>query len=476
MNQLRILKTALKKFSSVKYSDCLRNLNNLHKDIQLNGISGQISEYADVLLKIIESTETVHEQNIQQSQQGKQFIVAPTHVTKEVSNIVDTLIGIKPHPILSLTKIYFLYLSRELDQAIKLIEQNKHFDNLLFYQIAATVYMLNDSPNEATLFISKASQISKDDETIRLAKRIQKLNQNRSQKRIRSARWPTHMINSDTLKSFCNNNIISEYKKLNISLSQNSQVATIGSCFANNLANSLISNEINAKSFSLGEEINNTYTNYEIFKLLSQGLQKTKLSNEFESTTLTPLINEDFIDELEDFKHYLENADLLVYTLGVSQGFFTFDEKPVLIKGTGGIDRSAFAKSIYRNITVSENISNCKNIINLARIIKPDIPIVFTISPVPLARAFDTDSAVMNDCLSKSTLRVAVQELIESDIQNIYYWPSFEIAKWITPHIAIEGSNEWHFGSDDLYSRHVSRRTVSLIIELFINVFFQKNQ
>jgi tetratricopeptide (TPR) repeat protein len=472
MNHIESLKTVLSKYFSFEYSECLRILQDLNQDISLNGISSDMSGYADLLLEILMSTEKVHQNHLELSQKGNDFILAYTHVIREISNILATLAAIDNHPKITYAKIYYLYLVRDLDDAVKLIEQNPNYDDLRFYQLAATIYMLNDLPDEATFYIDKAYNVSPDnDETIRLKKRILKLFKNRSQKRISSARWPVHMVSPESLKEFCKKHIVGDYQNSNIDLGTQPQIATIGSCFANNLANALGSHGINSKTFSLGEEVNNTYTNLEIFKLMTQNQEKIQVSGENDSTTLDPLINESFIGEINHFREYLCNSGLLVYTLGVSQGFFTFDDQPVLIKGTGGVDRTAFTKSIYRNITVGENVSNCKKIISLARNLNPHLPIVFTISPVPLARSFDTASAVTSDCLSKSILRVAVDELLASEIKNIYYWPSFEIAKWIAPHVSMDESKHWHFGSDDLYSRHVSSKTVSLIIELFLEVF-----
>ncbi|MCX6985406.1 MAG: GSCFA domain-containing protein [Lentisphaerae bacterium] len=471
MNHMESLKKVLDKYFSFEYPACLQILQDLNRDIAQNGISFDMSEYADSLLEILMSTEKVHQHHLELSKKGNDFILAYTHVIKEIFNLLETLTAINNNQKIAFAKIYYLYLVRDLDDAIKLIEQIPNYDDLRFYQLAATIYMLNDLPDEATFYINKAYNVSPDNaETIRLKKRISILFRNKSQKRISSARWPVHMVSPDSLKEFCKKHIVGEQNS-NITLGRQPQIATIGSCFANNLANALSLHGIDSKTFSLVEEINNTYTNLEIFKIMTQHQEEIQVSSENDNTTLDPLINETFINEVKSFKEYLCKSDLLIYTLGVSQGFFTFDDQPVLIKGTGGVDRTAFTKSIYRNITVEENVKNCKKIISLARNLNPCLPIVFTISPVPLARSFDTVSAVTSDCLSKSILRVAVDELLTSEIKNIHYWPSFEIAKWIAPHVSMDEPKHWHFGSDDLYSRHVSSKTVSLIIELFLDVF-----
>ncbi len=51
--------------------------------------------------------------------------------------------------------------------------------------------------------------------------------------------------------------------------------------------------------------------------------------------------------------------------------------------------------------------------------------------------------------------------------QKIYYRPSFEIAKWLVPHMTVESMKDYHFGAEDLYLRHVSDHVVEIIFHLF---------
>lgn len=472
----KLLNDSVDNFKSFDYKLCLDNLSAFHENIITTKEKINPSTYDETVLDLLMLTEDIHIEKLKKSQEQTDFIIAPNHIVQMLFKIINSLLKIKSTNTLLFAKIYSYYLKRELDEAIDLIENTGIDEDLKFFKLAATIYMLNDFPDNAKKYIEKAYQISDDKETTRLKERIEKLYTNKSQKRIKSARWPTHMIETKDLQTFCEKSIISEYSNIDFHLTTKSKVATIGSCFANNLANVLNENGINAKTFSLGEEINNTYTNSAIFEIMNNIDTIGNTDTNFNNTTLEPLMNNDFIKELKEFKEYLSNCDLLVYTLGVSQGFFSFDDKPTLIKGTGGIDRTAFTKSLYRNISVDENVLNCKKIITLARLIRPNIPIVFTLSPVPLARAFDTTSAITSDCLSKSILRVSIDELLKLNIKNINYWPSFEIAKWIYPHIIIEKPQDWHFGSDDLHPRHVSKETVSLIIQLFIKVYFRLDE
>jgi hypothetical protein len=64
--------------------------------------------------------------------------------------------------------------------------------------------------------------------------------------------------------------------------------------------------------------------------------------------------------------------------------------------------------------TVDENLNN------------PDCKFVFSLSPVPLTSTLEPRAVMEADCLSKATLRVAVDQLVTST-PGCLYWPAFEI-------------------------------------------------
>jgi hypothetical protein len=81
-------------------------------------------------------------------------------------------------------------------------------------------------------------------------------------------------------------------------------------------------------------------------------------------------------------------------------------------------------------------------------------------------------SAVIADCLSKSTLRVACHEALqELDGERVVYWPSFEIVRWLGAHFGHDF--EPAFGVDDGNNRHVSTWLVDTIIDLFLETYSQ---
>ena len=75
---------------------------------------------------------------------------------------------------------------------------------------------------------------------------------------------------------------------------------------------------------------------------------------------------------------------------------------------------------------------------------------------------------MVSDCVSKSILRVALDEYFRKhNPKNVYYWPSFEMVRWVGPHIEVPTLFE------DNTTRHVNNSIVSIIIDNFVKAFFK---
>lgn len=71
----------------------------------------------------------------------------------------------------------------------------------------------------------------------------------------------------------------------------------------------------------------------------------------------------------------------------------------------------------------------------------------------------------MADCLSKSTLRVAIAEHMKEATSGVFYWPSFEMVRWIGAHTGPA------YGQDDNLTRHVNKSLVALIVDKFLGCY-----
>jgi tetratricopeptide (TPR) repeat protein len=276
--------------------------------------------------------------------------------------------------------------------------------------------------------------------------------------RVSSARWPVATSEFGDLKALVKRDVIGNPPSERW-LKQGAAITTMGSCFAQNLAHALRAYNLDVTSFPFGEEVNSTFANRAIFERLSAP-PHDRLDDEIDRMILS-----------SSLRANIARSDLFILTLGVSQGFFNRASGAFFVHATEdkGYLRKVFQENEYRGITVAQNVSNIRHMIDCLRAIRPGLNVVLTVSPVPINRSFVHASAIQSDCISKSTLRVAAEEVIQAGLPSVHYWPSFEIVRWLSGHLP-PGSTP-AFGAEDGESRHVSRHLIDLIVELFLETY-----
>ena len=167
-------------------------------------------------------------------------------------------------------------------------------------------------------------------------------------------------------------------------------------------------------------------------------------------------------------KEVFNQTDVFVITLGLSEVWYN--------KVTGdtfwrAIPKSQFDPNIhgFRISTVQENIDNLIKILKLGEVHNPNAKWIFTLSPVALKATFRPVGAVTANAVSKAILRAAVDETIRNVDkgffrlnENLFYWPSYEIAKEYMPDA---------YRDDNL---HVNNRTINTIMKCFDRYFISK--
>lgn len=230
------------------------------------------------------------------------------------------------------------------------------------------------------------------------------------------------------------------------------RVVTMGSCFALNVANSLRRLGVAAESHRIHEEANSPQANAYLLDFLLNG-SRSKYRSYFE----------DEISEAnrEQFKTSIAAADIFVMTLGVGISCFDRKSKRLVLRPNS---REA-SDSVWKLAAPDEILKSISTVIKILRLLRKHIPVVVTVSPVPLYRSFLTPSALVDDCMSKAALRSAVPSIIERN-EGVYYWPSFELFRWFGSHIGPA------FGEDDSLPRHPNSKLVELAVDSFIRAFF----
>jgi GSCFA family/Sulfotransferase family len=237
-----------------------------------------------------------------------------------------------------------------------------------------------------------------------------------------------------------------------------SKVSTLGSCFALNIAHALQKLGVSVNPLGMGELINSTHSNRALLEWVtdtpSTGIEPTVID----------VLKAYFGNTPGEARHRLQESDVVIFTLGVAPGFFDKQTGRFHLANPGNNTLHLLAEKEFRTTSVAENVENIEAIVTLLRKLNPAAKVVFTVSPVPIFATFEYNSAIIADCISKSTLRVAIDAYLKTGVAGVHYWPAFEIVRWLG---AYHGPM---FGAEDGTTRHVSERVVTAIVEKFVAI------
>ncbi len=217
-------------------------------------------------------------------------------------------------------------------------------------------------------------------------------------------------------------------------ITTDTQITAFGSCFAANISNWLsnrnyrvLNKDENSKQayvVSCGEGMVNSFVIRQQFewawenKVFKQALWHGYEAEEYGYDKKVQA----------ETKRIFDETDVFILTFGLSEVWY--DEK------TKNVFWRTIPKDVYdpkrhkfRVSTVEENRDNLEAIYKLIRKHRPDAKIIFTLSPIPLIATFRDNSCITSNSVSKSILRVAIDETVRKykDDGYLHYWPSYEI-------------------------------------------------
>jgi tetratricopeptide (TPR) repeat protein len=321
------------------------------------------------------------------------------------------------------------------------------------YELAYAL-MEQDRIEEAIPFLEFAVT----DPALPAAKRVlARLTQRKKSKRTPLARYPRSQREFADVRKVINDYILTEFTNVEPLISMSSKVFTMGSCFAGNIARKLAQCGIDAEWVNFAEELNSTYANRYFLEWAKGDTHSTQGAR----------IQEVFGDEYAgQVRAKIRDAKLIIYSLGVAPCFFDRETGEFTLTLGENLHASLAVNQLnFRTTSVQENVDNLKRMIELLRDLNPSADIMLTVSPVPLKATFERPSAIVADCISKSTLRVAAHEIMELNIGGVHYWPSYEMVKWIGCHTGPV------FGMDDESPLHANDEVVKRIIDAFLEVY-----
>lgn len=239
-------------------------------------------------------------------------------------------------------------------------------------------------------------------------------------------------------------------------------IATAGSCFAQHIGRRLRSREFRyldaepAPAFLPAERhlefgygmysarYGNVYTTRQLLQLLQRALGEfSPVEQVWESGSgwvdafrptiePEPAASVEEVDalrtaHLEAVGRLFEKADLFVFTLGLTEVWLSRRDGAAypLCPGTqaGHFDPS---EHVFANLSYVDVVSDLEAFLVRARSIRPELKVLLTVSPVPLAATASGQHVVAATSYSKSVLRAAAGYLAEK-YPFVDYFPSFEI-------------------------------------------------
>jgi hypothetical protein len=219
-------------------------------------------------------------------------------------------------------------------------------------------------------------------------------------------------------------------------ISKDHHITAFGSCFAVHVSNYLLGrgykvfdeSSAHAAAYVIrcGEGMVNTFAVAQQFQW-AYGEKEFDESLWFDKSGVEASYDADI---RERTRAIFDRTDIFLITLGLSEVWYSKQTGDVFWRA---IPRSKFDPSRhgFKVTTVAENLENLNTIYRIIRNRRPDASIIFTLSPVPLLATFRPVSCITANSVSKSILRVALDELhtINSQDKQLFYFPSFELVK-----------------------------------------------
>jgi hypothetical protein len=156
--------------------------------------------------------------------------------------------------------------------------------------------------------------------------------------------------------------------------------------------------------------------------------------------------------QLENAHTHWSKAQRLIITFGTAR-IYQLNKTGEPVANCHKIPAKEFTR---RMLSVDEIVEEWSNLLNSCFASKPNLKVLFTVSPVRHWK----DGAHGNQ-LSKSTLLLAIAQLVDRFPENVFYFPSYEIM--------MDDLRDYRFYADDML--HPSPMAIEYIWEKFRGAF-----
>jgi hypothetical protein len=240
----------------------------------------------------------------------------------------------------------------------------------------------------------------------------------------------------------------------------NATATTFGSCFARNITEHLVKNNILASTVYHVEDFNNPLVNSLLMKARYKRISEEKDEwQAFGDDGICKYIN--CIDSY--FKHFrpderypprigklqedIKESQIVVFTVGTAFANIYCDKRFPKVDGYPSIAGISFTSSNGESIAPQRRqvLFNSDQIASYLLDIRksifrlnPSASFVLSLSPIPLSGMYNKEisypvSAIEFDCVSKSASRAGIHQFMSMCPYETYYWPAYELVRWISP-------------------------------------------
>ena len=166
----------------------------------------------------------------------------------------------------------------------------------------------------------------------------------------------------------------------------------------------------------------------------------------------------DRASHLKAVRRVFEEADVLIFTLGLTESWVSADDGAVfpVCPGAGLGGRFDPERHLFHNFTLTEVVEHLETFLALLAEVNPSARVILTVSPVPLIATFEPRHVLQSTVYSKSVLRVACEEIIRRH-DHVHYFASYEI-------VTATGDTRRYFQDD---RREVADEAVAHVIDCF---------
>ena len=251
----------------------------------------------------------------------------------------------------------------------------------------------------------------------------------------------------------------------------NTRIATIGSCFAEEIAAAMSRQKFNATMHPTGRVYNTRSIRQEIDRIFG-GWPEYRLDGPWKvpggfvhpfkdpgKVFPTEVALRAWSDELDLAADELfRSADVVVITLGLIEAwmqpatgnFYRYIPHPDVFESLA---------AVFHRLTVAEMIEDLTRVRAVLRR-HTSAEMIVTVSPIPLRATMTAEDIRIANTESKSRIRAAVSEFVEA-FPDVHYFQSYEIVT--------TADSLGDFVKDD--GRHLHRRAVDSIVRQFLSTY-----